>query len=77
MPARRLCLLCDHQEPGKTQAGEGNEGYVLIRRVSALLWKYFEPELPYLPPAELGNIYPNDGVNIRTQGEFVLTGHMN
>lgn len=26
-----------------------NEGYVLIRRVSALLWKHFEPRHPWMP----------------------------
>ncbi len=28
-----------------------NEGYVLIRRVSALLWKHFEPRHPWTPAA--------------------------
>ncbi|MDH4045032.1 MAG: class A beta-lactamase-related serine hydrolase [Gemmatimonadota bacterium] len=26
-----------------------NEGYVLLRKVSALLWKYFEPDTPWVP----------------------------
>ena len=26
-----------------------NAGYLLIRRVSALLWKYFEPRHPWSP----------------------------
>jgi len=26
-----------------------NEGYVLLRTISALLWKYFEPETPWTP----------------------------
>jgi beta-lactamase class A len=29
-----------------------NEGYVLIRKVSALLWKTFEPKHPWSPDAE-------------------------
>lgn len=28
-----------------------NQGYVLLRKVSALLWKTFEPKHPWLPPA--------------------------
>lgn len=28
-----------------------NEGYVLLRRVAALLWRRFEPGHPYTPPA--------------------------
>ncbi|HEU4763580.1 MAG TPA: serine hydrolase, partial [Gemmatimonadales bacterium] len=27
-----------------------NAGYVLIRRISALLWRHFEPRHPYTPP---------------------------
>lgn len=27
-----------------------NEGYVLIRKISAMLWKEFEPKHPYTPP---------------------------
>ena len=27
-----------------------NEGYVLLRNVSSLLWRYFEPGLPWRPP---------------------------
>jgi beta-lactamase class A len=27
-----------------------NEGYVLLRDVSALLWRHFEPDWPYAPP---------------------------
>ena len=37
----------------KNQADEGweasNEGYVLLRKVSALLWEYFEPDTPWTP----------------------------
>lgn len=28
-----------------------NQGYVLLRKVSALLWQHYEPETPYAPPA--------------------------
>jgi beta-lactamase class A len=51
-----FCVITRNQED--TSWVRGNEGYVLIRRVSAMLWKYFEPELPYLPPAELGKYLP-------------------
>ena len=30
-----------------------NEGFELIRRISALLWSYFEPDHPYTPPEDL------------------------
>ncbi len=30
-----------------------NEGFELIRRISALLWSYFEPDHPYVPPEDL------------------------
>jgi beta-lactamase class A len=37
----------------KGQADEswapGNEGYLLARRVSALLWRRFEPKHPFTP----------------------------
>jgi beta-lactamase class A len=26
-----------------------NEGYLLLRKVSALLWEYFEPDTPWVP----------------------------
>jgi beta-lactamase class A len=35
-----------------TSYGMDNEGYVLIRKVSALLWKTFEPKHPWSPDAE-------------------------
>jgi beta-lactamase class A len=28
---------------------EDNEGFVLIRRVSAILWHHFEPRHPWIP----------------------------
>lgn len=35
-----------------TSYGMDNEGYVLIRKVSALLWKTFEPKHPWSPDPE-------------------------
>jgi beta-lactamase class A len=42
-----FCVITKNQED-QSQHAE-NEGYVLLRRVSALLWKYFEPEHPWSP----------------------------
>jgi beta-lactamase class A len=35
-----------------------NEGYLLLRRVSALLWRTFEPAHPYTPPPEAARWKP-------------------
>jgi beta-lactamase class A len=37
---------------------EDNEGYVLIRKVSALLWKTFEPEHPWSPAPDVEKFKP-------------------
>jgi beta-lactamase class A len=42
-----FCLITKNQED-QSQHSQ-NEGYVLLRRVSALLWKYFEPGHPWAP----------------------------
>lgn len=46
----------------KNQADErwtnDNEGYVLIQKLSALLWKEFEPKHPYTAPAEAKRYLP-------------------
>ena len=31
--------------------GHDNEGFVLLRDISARLWQHFEPDAPYAPPA--------------------------
>ena len=42
-----FCVITKNQED---QSGRPeNEGYVLLRRVSAALWKYFEPDHPWTP----------------------------
>ena len=42
-----FCLITKNQQDQSQEAG--NEGYVLLRRVSALLWEYFEPGHPWRP----------------------------
>jgi hypothetical protein len=36
---------------------KSNEGYRMIRKISGLLWKYFEPGLPYVPRRGLRSIF--------------------
>lgn len=36
----------------------GNQGYVLLRKVSALLWRTFEPKHPWNPPAGVERFIP-------------------
>jgi beta-lactamase class A len=46
-----FCIITKNQ---KDESWEyNNEGFVLIRRVSNLLWRYFEPESDWQPPADL------------------------
>ncbi len=42
-----FCVITKNQEDESWEAS--NEGYVLLRKVSALLWKYFEPDTPWVP----------------------------
>ncbi len=42
--------ICTRNQADTSWTNE-NEGYMLIRRLSALLWKTFEPRHPYTPPA--------------------------
>lgn len=49
-----FCVITKNQQD--TRWTNDNEGSVLIRNVSALLWKYFEPQRPYLPGND--NFYP-------------------
>lgn len=39
------------KDQADTSWGHDNEGFVLLREVSALLWRHFEPARPYAPPA--------------------------
>jgi beta-lactamase class A len=45
-----FCIITKNQKD--TSWVRTNEGYVLIRKVSALLWNYFEPESNWKPLAE-------------------------
>lgn len=49
-----FCVITRNQED--TRWDRDNEGTVLIRKVSALLWKSFEPNRPYVPADE--KLYP-------------------
>lgn len=51
-----FCVATKNQQD--TSWAYSNEGYMLIRKVSALLWKYFEPEWPYVPPRDLEKYLP-------------------
>lgn len=48
-----FCIITKNQKDESWQYD--NEGYVLIRGVSSLLWKYFEPESDWQPPTDLEN----------------------
>lgn len=43
-----FCVITKNQQDESW--GRDNEGYVLLRAVSALLWRHFEPGWPYAPP---------------------------
>lgn len=43
-----FCVVTKNQ--ADTRWEDDNAGYVLLRRVSALLWQYFEPESDWIPP---------------------------
>ncbi len=49
-----FCVITKNQQD--TRWERDNEGTVLIRKVSALLWKSFEPNRPYVPADE--KLYP-------------------
>jgi beta-lactamase class A len=46
----------------KDQVDQGyapdNEGFVLIRNVSAILWNHFEPDYPWSPPTGAARYVP-------------------
>jgi beta-lactamase class A len=44
-----FCVITKNQQDQSNEPD--NEGYVLLRRVSALLWAYFEPTHPWRPAA--------------------------
>ncbi len=51
-----FCVITKNQQD--TSWVKGNEGYRLIRNISALLWRYFEPDLPYTPNVETEKYLP-------------------
>jgi beta-lactamase class A len=44
-----FCVITKNQEDQTWE--HDNAGYVLLRQVSALLWKHFEPKHPWAPAA--------------------------
>ncbi|MFT7536476.1 MAG: beta-lactamase class A [Hyphomicrobiaceae bacterium] len=44
-----FCVITKNQEDKSWD--RDNQGYVLLREVSALLWRHFEPSSPYVRPA--------------------------
>lgn len=51
-----FCLITKNARDERYEAD--NEGYVLIRTVSALLWSHFEPSRPYAPPEGAARLKP-------------------
>lgn len=51
-----FCLITKNQVDERYDAD--NEGYVLLRRVSALLWKTFEPGHSWQPSPDAGRLKP-------------------
>lgn len=43
-----FCVITDEQQDRSWE--HDNEGFVLLREVSALLWRHFAPDHPYTPP---------------------------
>lgn len=50
-----FCVITKNQQDQRYEPD--NEGYVLLRKVSALLWKYFEPDSKWQPPAKAPEWY--------------------
>jgi beta-lactamase class A len=51
-----FCVITKNQRD--TSWVKSNEGFLLIRNISAMLWKFFEPDMPYKPPDGLGGYLP-------------------
>jgi beta-lactamase class A len=43
-----FCVITKNQEDRTYE--DGNEGFVLLRSISRLLWQYFEPDSEWVPP---------------------------
>jgi beta-lactamase class A len=53
-----VCVITKNQQD--TSYDAGNVGYVLLRDVSALVWRHFEPGHPYTPAPGAERFKPND-----------------
>jgi beta-lactamase class A len=51
-----FCVITKNQKD--TSWTKSNEGYMLIRRISAMLWQYFEPRSAYVPPDGIEKYLP-------------------
>ncbi len=51
-----FCIITKHQQDESWKPD--NEGYRLIRRVSAFLWRYFEPRRPWTPAQGAADFKP-------------------
>jgi len=51
-----FCVITKDQED--TSWGKQNEGFVLLRNVSRILWNHFEPQYPWEPPVGAGRFVP-------------------
>jgi beta-lactamase class A len=51
-----FCVITKNQADESWEAS--NEGYVLLRKVSALVWAYFEPDTPWTPAAGAARFSP-------------------
>ena len=51
-----FCVITKNQGDESWEAS--NEGYLLLRKVSALLWAYFEPETPWTPAVGAARFTP-------------------
>lgn len=51
-----FCVITKHQEDQSW--GASNEGYALLRTISALLWAYFEPHTPWTPAPDAARFIP-------------------
>lgn len=51
-----FCVITKNAKDERYDAD--NAGYVLLRRVSALLWQHFEPKRPYTPPPGAARLKP-------------------
>ena len=53
-----FCVITKNQRD--TSYVAANQGYVLLRRVSALLWREFEPDRPWTPDSGAAALKPGD-----------------